>query len=76
MRFVQIILKCLAALILAVGLYCLVGNDFAHFLFSTVYSGLPYPLPESIATAFGILLALVVGFYFLCRKLMRFGKRR
>jgi hypothetical protein len=76
MRFVQTILKCSAALILAVGLYCLVGNDLAHFLFSTVYSGLAYPLPESIATAFGILLALVVGFYFLCRKLMRFGKKR
>jgi len=64
MRFVQTTLKCLAALILAVGLYCLVGNDLAH-----------YPLPESIATAFGILLVLIVGAYFFCRKLMRFGKR-
>jgi hypothetical protein len=76
MKFVRFILRCVVVLIVAVGLYALIGNDLAYFLFRTIYSGLPYPLPESIATAFAILLTLVVAAYFLFRRVLSFGKRQ
>ena len=71
MRYTQTILKCLAALIVSCIIFAEVGDDFAHFLFSTVYSGLVYPLPLSIFTAFVIILVGVVASYYLARKICR-----
>jgi len=70
MRFFNFILKCSLALILAVGLYCIAGNAIAHTLFRSVFSGLGYDtaLPLSIATAFALMLALVITVYFLWRR--------
>ena len=73
----HIFLKCLRGLgigavllIIAVGVYCLVGNAFGYALFRTVFSGIDYDtaLPLSIAVSFGVILALVVTGYFLWQR--------
>jgi hypothetical protein len=76
----DVFLKCLRGfgigailLLLAVGLYCLVGNALGYALFRTVFSGVGYDtaLPLSIAVSFGIMLAVVVAVYFGWRKWKR-----